>query len=175
MVRHRRWTVWQLARLRRWPVENLRIIAFILDWSNVNSYQKNYPACPIVEIPLRLWSEEERQAFVQNRVQALCDAAQQDDQELPECSRQEMWADVVDYAVIKEEGKRAVKCYATEEEGRQHPFRPGEMLVRRFTPRKRCLKHCAVEPVCRQNLRLLRREAEQPGHMELIYQAKEQR
>lgn len=157
-----------------WPVTELRIIAFILDWSAANSYQKNYPACPVVELPIPLWSQAERQAFVQDRVGALLTAAEADDHLLPECSRQEMWADVVDYAVIKVEAKRAVKCYATEEEGRQHPFRPGEMLVRRYTPRKRCLRHCAVEPVCRQNLRLLRKEAEQPGHCELIFQAKEQ-
>jgi len=157
-----------LAEENGWPVTRLRIIAFILDWNQSALYQKGYPQCPIVELSLPLWPKQQQHDFVQRRVRELIRAEQQPDHELPECTLQEMWQEVRDWAVVKEGMKRAVKCYDREEESMSHNFKSGETLVKRLTPRKRCLNHCAASTVCIQHQRLLQEEGGEPCPTELI-------
>ena len=150
-----------LAEANSWPVEKLKVFAFVLDWSQHNLYQKGYPACPIVEIPLPLWPKEQRQSFVSDRVTTLLQAEHYPDHELPACTAHEMWQDVRDWAVVKEGGKRAVKCYDSEEDSKVHNFKSGEALVKRLTPRRRCLGFCSAAPVCSQHARLLLEEGKE--------------
>lgn len=157
-----------LAETNGWPVTGLRVFAFILDWSQRNLYQKGYPPCPIVELPLPLWPKEQQHRFVSDRVKALLLAEQDHDHELPECTQREMWQDARDWAVVKEGGKRAVKCYDNEEESRTHNFKSGEVLIQRLTSRKRCLNHCAAAPVCSQHARLLLEEGGEPWQQKLV-------
>jgi hypothetical protein len=155
-----------LAEQNGWPVKRLRVITFILDWSQA-TYQKGYPQCPILEIPLPLWPQEQQHTFIHSRVRELLLAEQVPDHDLPECAEAEMWQDH-SYSVVKEGGKRAVKCYANETDSLSHNFKSGEKLVKRMTPRKRCLNHCAAEPVCCQHQRLLHEEGGEPCPTELI-------
>ena len=151
-----------LAEENGLPVTRLRIIAFILDWSRTSLYQKGYPTCPIIDIPLTLWPKEQRTEFVHGRVRTLLQAEQQPDHDLPECSQREMWQDIRDWAVVKEGCKRAIKCYDKEPLILEHKFKSGEVAVKRMTPRKRCLNHCAAATVCSQHQRLLQVEGGEP-------------
>jgi hypothetical protein len=111
---------------------------------------------------LPLWPKEQQRDFIHNRVRELLLAEKMPDDQLPECTPQETWSEVRDYAVIKEGGKRAIKCYDKNTLILEHDFRSGEMAVQRMTPRKRCLNHCSASPVCCQHERLLREEGRDP-------------
>jgi hypothetical protein len=133
------------------PVTLIRIFAFILDWKQAESYKKNYPACPIVEIPLRLWTNDEQLNFITEQVRLLQEAENTEDSKLPECSSRNMWQSVKDYAILKEGAKRAIKCYDTEEEAMRHPLKAGEFVKKRMTGRTRCKLYCPVSEICHQN------------------------
>lgn len=141
-----------------YPVTKLRIFTFILDWKKGEAYKQGYPKCPIMEIPLRLWSTEEQRGYIEGRLIELAAAHNLPNEELPECSDKEMWRDIKDYAILKEGGKRAVKLYDTEKEARLHPLKEGESLVTRHTRRTRCFDFCPCSNICEQHKRLCQEE-----------------
>ncbi len=134
-----------------WPVEKLRIFVFILDWKQAEMYKPNYPACPIVELPLRLWTPIQRDEFMIRRVGKLIESEQFKDELLPPCTDKEMWRDVKDYAVMKEGQKRAVKCYEDKTSSLTHNLKCGEVVVKRMTARTRCHNYCVAAPLCTQH------------------------
>lgn len=154
-----------LCRRNGFEVTNLRIIAILFDWKEGDTYKENYPSCPIVEIHLPLWTEAEQKAFVDDRIMRLQEAEKLSDDELPLCTDKEMWCDIKDYAVMKDGGKRAVKCFDNFEQAREYRQLMNTKnkscdydVVVRKTDRTRCLKYCSAATVCKQHEELLRLE-----------------
>lgn len=151
-----------LCRMNKWPVHTLKIIALLTDWKKGEAaYKKNYPECPIITIPLRLWSEKEAASYVHHRIQSILSAEQtKDDEELAEkfpCSDAECWSDVKDYAIFKngvDANGRATKSCESQEEAEQYIGEKGwhstHYIQRRMTGKKRCLEFCAAAPHCKQ-------------------------
>lgn len=159
-----------LCRKNGFPVHKLNVIAILFNWQEGETYKQGYPDCPIVTIPLRLWSEEEQDHYITERIQWLELAENMDDESLPQCSDREMWCDIRDYAVMKDGGKRAVKCFDNFEDAREYRQLMNSKnktheydVVTRKTDRTRCKKWCAAATVCHQNQRLLAEE----GHGEV--------
>jgi hypothetical protein len=154
-----------LCRHNGYPVTELKVIAIIFNWSANETYKKGYPKCPIVEIPLTLWSDKEQDKFVMERIAALEDAKTRIDHTLPACSKREMWQDLKDYAVMKDGGTRALKCFDNEEEARAYrqllntKNKTHEYdVVARYTGRKRCYEYCPASTVCIQHKELMKEE-----------------
>lgn len=159
-----------LCRKNGLEVNRLRVIGFILDWKKGEAYKKGYPDTPVVEIPLRLWTEEEQEAYIENRVLGLILAETANDDLLSikfPCSKKEMWSDIRDYAIIKNGADRATKVFDNHEEA-MRVFNSGKYshkdysLTTRYTKRTRCLEHCPVSHLCKQNQRLLEEEGIEP-------------
>lgn len=140
-------------------VDNLCVYAIILDWKQQETRKQNYPQAPIVKIPLRLWSFEEQDAFVRDRVHLLENAKELSDEDLMKvcpCSDAERWADIKDHAVMKVGSDRAVKSCSTQGEAAQSLSeyqargKQGYYIKTRYSPPTRCLHHCASSPVCLQ-------------------------
>jgi hypothetical protein len=150
----------QLCREKGWKVESIKIIVLLTDWKKGEMYKKNYPQAPILEIPLRVWSEKEAIAYINHRAESLISGETLTDENLLEqypCSSKEMWEDLKDYAVVKNEwveGDRATKSAATEEEAIQYLGEKGwhatHQVIKRMTPRTRCNDWCDAAPVCLQ-------------------------
>lgn len=134
-------------------VKSLKVIAILRDWRAKDADTKDdYPKAPIVEIDIPLWSDQEQDAYVQQRVE-LHQKAEFDrltGAELPDCSDAERWAKPSIWAVKKIGNKRALKLYTSEEEaradlqdGQEIEFRPGEPT--------RCVSNwCRVNASCSQ-------------------------
>lgn len=134
------------------PVKELQIFAFILDWKEHETYQKDYPQIPIVRIPLRLWSNEETRAYIASRVITFDRNLVFPDEMLLQCTNAEMWCDIKDWALLKKDGssKRAIKVFKTESEMLQYSPKCDEYIAQRMTERTRCKSYCPVSHVCKQ-------------------------
>jgi len=61
-----------------YPVERSSIWTILRDWRDADSHKRpDYPKVPMVEIPMRIWPEEEAMAYLSHRV-ALHQAAEED-------------------------------------------------------------------------------------------------
>jgi hypothetical protein len=74
-------------------VDKLQVIAILRDWSKARVKTKGYPPSPIANIELPLWTYEERERFLKERVAIHQEAHGSYDLggTLPECSEEERW------------------------------------------------------------------------------------
>jgi len=141
--------------VKRIPVTSVGIVAIIRDWNRRESTtREGYPEAPIKELPIRLWSKEERDAFIANRIalHSACEFALETDGELPDCTPEEMWEKPTVWAVRKIGNKRAHSLYETEELATAALADLGsnyEIEVRKGE-RTRCENFCPVNTWCTQ-------------------------
>jgi hypothetical protein len=109
-----------LLRKAGFPVEKAQINAIIKDWRRGESLKyPDYPKVPFVKIPVKLWSFEEQQAFVEHRVEVWKNALQTPIEQLPYCSPKERWKSEDSFAVYKNTNKTASRVLGTMEQAEQ--------------------------------------------------------
>jgi hypothetical protein len=146
---------WLVEIVRNVKVIDLGIVAIIRDWSRRDALTRDsYPEAPIKELPIKLWTMDERMAFISERIElhSACDFALETGDDLPPCTPSEMWEKPAVYAVRKKGGVRAKSLHSTQEEaddalaalGKDYELdlRPGE--------RTRCANFCPVNQWCDQ-------------------------
>jgi hypothetical protein len=146
---------WLVEKVKKVPVKKVEIIAIIRDWSRRDAQVKEgYPEAPIKVIDVPLWTFEQRENFIKERIQLHSNAlfAAETSDDLPECSPSEMWEKPAFWAVRKIGNKRATTVLDTEDKalakieelgkGYEIEFRPGE--------RTRCANFCQVRDFCSQ-------------------------
>ena len=137
--------------VKKIPVTGLYIVAIIRDWSAREAKKEDYPQAPIVTIPIKMWSPQEREAFIQSRLTAHSSAMFEADTEgtLPECSSEDMWERPSTWAIKKEGGVRAKSVHSTKEEAELN-LAKGYFIEHRPGERVRCASYCQVAPFCSQ-------------------------
>lgn len=137
--------------VKKIPVTKLSIEAIILDWSVHEAKKENYPQAPMVNIPIQLWSPDEREAFIQARLTAHAAAMfeAETDGALPECTPEEMWEKPAVWAIKKEGGVRAKSLHSTKEEAELN-LAKGYVIEHRPGKRTRCQNYCQVSKFCGQ-------------------------
>jgi hypothetical protein len=146
---------WLVEKVRRVPVTSLGIVAIIRDWSRRDAATKEgYPPAPIKELPIKLWSFEEREAFIDKRIalHSACDFAMETDGSLPDCTPDEMWEKKTVWAVRKKGNVRAKALYESEKlalEAKEILGKEFEVEVR-LGERTRCANFCPVSQYCEQ-------------------------
>jgi len=134
-----------LAHQNSIPVNQLEIIAILRDWKKGEAERKpeSYPQTPIVRVEIPLWTLEEAEEFIIDRVQ-LHQYAQSG--RPIHCTDEERWYTGTQYALMKDGGKRALKLYDARPEdvpeGHYVQERPGEY--------RRCASYCEVRAFCPQ-------------------------
>jgi hypothetical protein len=146
---------WLVEKVKRIPVTSLGIVAILRDWKERESKQKEgYPESPIKELPIRLWSMEERTAYIQSRIalHSSCDFSLETDGDLPDCTPAEMWEKPTTWAIKKKGGVRAFKVYETEEHALEAIANMDKMyeIEVRKGERTRCENYCPVSQYCQQ-------------------------
>ena len=146
--------------VKKIPVTKLSIVAIIRDWSAREAQKEGYPQAPIVTIPIKLWSPEEREQFIQSRLTDHSSAMFEADTEgaLPECSPDEMWEKSTTWAIKKEGGVRAKSVHSSEEEANaalaeaEKSAKKNEKFMIEIRPgeRTRCKSYCQVSKFCSQ-------------------------
>ena len=100
-------------------VKKLNICAILRDWNRRDAEKRdNYPQTPIVVVDIPLWSEEERENYIRDRVNKHQDAQVNYDinGDIPLCSDDERWKKNDTWAVKKKGQKRALRVLDNEEE-----------------------------------------------------------
>lgn len=127
---------WLVEQCKDVSVTDLKIVVICRDWQRKKAeLEKSYPQAGIVVVDIPLWSPEERDRYVRERVKAHSDAEFErlTGGELPLCTNEERWAKATKYAVKKSGNKRALRVYDSEQDaldalkdGQEVEERPGE-------------------------------------------------
>ena len=164
------WTLVYGSRLHEWeeqlniyahlfrangkPVGKLQICAILRDWDKNKAKQdRNYPQSPLQVIDLRVWSPEECDYFINERVSHHIEAEDLPDDALVPCTTSEMWQQATKYAVMREEGRRAIRVFDTEQEAKDYiasVSNPRLFVQQRQGKRTRCEEYCPVSQFCNQ-------------------------
>lgn len=149
---------WLVEKVKFTKVTDLQIIGIVRDWSRRDAgVKEGYPQAPIVTLNIPLWPMEEREKFVEERLnkhnEAVFAMGMGDDVE--ECTPEEMWEKPTVYAVRKIGGVRAkslhgVKEKAEEELEKLNAKKADYEIDVREGGRTRCEGFCQVAPFCDQ-------------------------
>jgi len=139
-------------------IDQLNIIAITRDW-NKNQYRRsggNYPPSPISVIEVKLWTNEEQEEFVKERVSIHQDAevGYLISNELPICTDAERWRRKDTYRVEKKGRKSAVRVLDTQDEADKfmegHKDEKQMSIVFAKGECIRCADYCDVSEFCNQ-------------------------
>lgn len=153
----------------RWLVRNifkninkLSNHLILRDWSKGKAKQGgDYPEKGFASINIPIWSYEDTEKYLKERVAIFKANAFVDDKDLPLCSPDEMWEKPTTYAIIKKGGKRAINggvCSTMEEAKSKLP--PGCEIVVRHGSRGRCEDYCSVNRFCSQYQKYLKEKGD---------------
>jgi len=141
-----------LLRENGFKVDGLKIVAIYRDWSKMEAKRdKNYPQLGAETHDVKLWSEEDAKAFMEERVR-LHQAAEND---LPECNDEERWARPDKYALkTNATSARARKLFDTEVDAvtwaYENKMKKGWVVDHRPGVNIRCENYCLVSEYCEQ-------------------------
>ena len=141
-----------LLRENGFKVDGLKIVAIYRDWSKMEAKRdKNYPQLGAETHDVKLWSEKDAKAFMEERVR-LHQAA---DNDLPECNDEERWARPDKYALkTNATSVRARKLFDTEVDAvtwaYENKMKKGWVVDHRPGVNIRCENYCLVSEYCEQ-------------------------
>jgi hypothetical protein len=146
---------WLVERVKKTPVKKVEIIAIIRDWSRRDAQTKEgYPEAPIKVLNVPLWSFEERENFIKERIRLHSDAlfATETGEDLPFCTPEQMWEKPTYWAVRKAGGKRATSVHDSEGDAENKLAELGKGYEIEVRPggRTRCENFCLVRDHCDQ-------------------------
>lgn len=136
-------------------VDNLIIIAILRDWSKGKAKQGgDYPRQQVATISLPVWSLEETEAWMRDRITRHEIAKATPIEKQQGCTPEETWESPTVYSVMKEGRKSSVRNLPTYEEASKLMEELNEAkkgthyLEIRKGERKRCADYCAASDHC---------------------------
>jgi hypothetical protein len=146
---------WLVEKVRNVKVLDLGIVAIVRDWNRRDAANREgYPEAPIKELPIKLWSYEDREAFVLDRIaqHSACEFSMETGEALPPCTPAQMWEKPTVYAIRKKGGVRAKSLHETPEAAEEALAGLGKdyELDVRLGERTRCANFCSVNQWCVQ-------------------------
>ncbi len=135
-----------LAHQNGHEVHELEIVAIFRDWRKTDSErQADYPPAAVQVIPVPVWSLEEAEDYIYERV-ALHQAARKG-ADVP-CTDTDRWYSGTKYALMKDGGKRALRVVDSRD--MLEPVADGYHVQERVGEYKRCQHYCDVRDFCAQ-------------------------
>lgn len=150
-----------LLRICGLHVEYLRVLAWFQDWDSFKAMKdgkRGYPPNEIMYYELPLWTLEETEEYVKERIEAHKDNEERPDDMLDNCTDKEMWTKDAVYKVFKVKPNpsvRSMKNASTREEAenwiKQKTIRGTEYRIEYFPgKRTKCEDYCQCAPFCNQ-------------------------
>ena len=143
--------------LRDKKVDKLFIEAFFLDWNNNESLRiGNYPKAPQLKIPIYKMLDEYVFYYLVVRIDEHEKNVVFYDEELSDCTSEEMWEKNATFAVKKEGQKKALRVLSSLEEAEEWADRKMRekkdnlFIEERPGERVRCERFCQVKDFCNQ-------------------------
>jgi len=142
-----------LHRVNGDKIEKLRVIAFLRDFNQRKALTElNYPESQIVEVPIKLWTLEEQEKYILDRVEKTLEARRLSDDKLPICTPEERWQTPNLYKVMKKGRKSAVKNFENKEDAIEfiNNNKDKKLLSIKFFKGedRKCLNYCPVKDFC---------------------------
>ena len=144
-----------LARKEGYEVKGLANVLLLRDWIRSKSMrERNYPLHQVAVQEKKMWSDQEVETFIQQRI-AIHERAKQ---ELPYCTDEEQWKTERKFAVESRNASRAHKLADTYEEAVawKQQNNKGQYISERPRKSVRCEDFCAVKPFCTQYRTMVR-------------------
>lgn len=149
-----------LLRQHGFDVEAVEVCAIYRDWRpGENKQQEDYPR-RAETFPLKLWTVQEQEKYIRERLRLLITAEDTLDDDLPECTPEEMWERPTVYAVMKFGAKRSTKNFEDQDDAtlfaQQQSAKPNGKKMEKYTVevrpgvRVRCADYCSVNKWCSQ-------------------------
>ncbi len=144
-----------LWRSNGFKVSRIQIVAIYRDWSKVlASVQGDYPP-PIQIFEQKMWTPEQCQNFLENRVKELQVTEVLPDDLLPFCTLDDQWRRGNKWAVMQSGRKRALRTFDHEALAVDYiqqvtQRKRGLYIEFRASTPMRCLQFCDVKPFCNQ-------------------------
>ncbi|MFH1563488.1 MAG: hypothetical protein ABIF11_08785 [Nitrospirota bacterium] len=129
-------------------VKSLKVLAIFRDWreSEFIRDQDRYPARNILEIPIKLWTPEEQEKYITERINLHMVS------EPPACSDEDRWLRGKKYAVMKGKNKKAVRLFEDESSANyfiiDHKKGKDMFIEERKGRYIRCESYCDCSGVC---------------------------
>ena len=146
-----------LYGLHSMPVTKLRIVAILRDWKSSEVVKEGYPDKQVKVVWYPLWPVEKTIAFVKERIALHQSVEKLNDDELPECTDEEMWLKPEAWAVRKKGAAKASKVFKIqgpegEQQAEAYAKEKGEAyeVEHRLGEATRCLRFCSAAPFCSQ-------------------------
>ena len=146
---------WALRKLG-FEVKKLVVNALLKDWRNAELRRyDDYPPIPFKQIEVKLWSFEDQDKFVHERVALYLSLKDAPDDKLPLCTPEERWQTQTKYAVYNNENKTATRVLDSMEqaqgfivaENTKTPKNKYRIDIREGTD-IRCANYCSVCVKC---------------------------
>lgn len=135
-----------LAHKNGHRIDKLEIVAIFRDWRKTEAERNpDYPQTAIMTIPVPVWSLDDAEEYVTERVYIHQAASRGED--VP-CTDDERWFSGNTYALMKTGGKRALKV-STDKDAFQD-LSEGQYVEVRQGEYKRCQHYCDVSQFCQQ-------------------------
>ena len=143
-----------VRRVKKLPVTKVQICALVRDWSRREAAIKpSYPQSPIVVIDLKMWTNEETEKYIRERLNAHRDSKVSADwnEELPPCDESERWSRDTQYAVKREGRKTAIRVLDNAEAAAAMAIEEKGYVEVRKGESVRCTgNYCGVNEWCSQ-------------------------
>lgn len=130
----------------------IKICAFIRDFSRHDT-RAEYPASPIHMVEFPLWTMEQTEQYIKERLEAHRNARVAMDlgDSLPDCTPEERWMSETIYAVKREGRKTAIRVFKSIEEANELAEKEKGYVETRLGEPKRCTgNYCGIAEWCEQ-------------------------
>ena len=142
-----RWCVFKETGM---VINHLNIAAIWRDWSKNKAYGDNYPPAQCSTVSIPVWSIDNTEKWIIERVEELERAKLHEIKDITPCSSEEIWEKPTVYALMKGKNKRAVKLYynSVEAGAVARDKGLGYRIEIRHGERTRCKGYCPVSEFC---------------------------
>jgi len=109
-----------MLRKNGFEPDEAQVIAILRDWSKGKATQDfKYPQSQVQVVKVKLWSYEEQEKFITEKIKALIEAEQKAEESLPPCSKEDRWGKDDSYAVMKKGNKKALRVLTTAKDAEE--------------------------------------------------------
>lgn len=143
-----------LLSLKGLKVKKCKFVAILRDWSESESLKKDdYPKSPVYTYEFDVSDADLKsvEEFIRAKVECVEKNKEVADDDIPDCSPDERWAEKTKYAVMKEGRKTAVKVFEDESEADGYAKEMGEKHYVETRPGKdkKCVRYCPARNFCK--------------------------
>ncbi len=143
---------WML-RKAGFEVNKAFINAILKDWSKTEllRFGGDYPKIPFKRIEIPLWTFEEQEKYIKERIALYKSTLNLLDENLPICTPEERWTGEDKFAIYKGKNKKATKLCLSMTEAVDYVEKTKDKtykILKREGIDKRCTEYCSVNMFC---------------------------